>query len=108
MICVGLLVAASLFPLLNQKSDNDDDGDTPGSDLNAIPLTTYQEPVVDPVTNSVNGLTEESWFGEAIDGDTLVTITNSAATSSDENYNGLAVSNVTVTNNDNDARRTCY
>jgi hypothetical protein len=57
--------------LLNQESDNDNDIDTPSSDLNAIPLTTYEEPVVDPVTNNLNGLTEESWFGETIDGDKL-------------------------------------
>lgn len=94
IICVGLLVAAGLFPLLNQDSDNDDDGDTPSSDLNAIPLTTYDEPVVDPVTNSLNGLTEESWFGETIDGDTLNFATDNLGTSefnstNDEQRDGI-------------------
>ncbi|WP_455391834.1 beta-propeller domain-containing protein [[Eubacterium] cellulosolvens] len=79
IICVSLLIVASLFPMLNKKTTEQDD-DEHDSWLNAQPLTTYQEPVIDPTSNSVNGLEQESWFGGTLDEDTLNLVTENVGT----------------------------
>ena len=79
LICVALLVAAAIFPMF---APNDGDGNTDNTDsnLNVKKLTTYEDSIIDPETNTVNGLTTESWFGEELTEEQLNLITDNLDT----------------------------
>jgi hypothetical protein len=78
IICVGLLIGASLFPIFAPSGEKGTD--TSGSDLNISPLTTYEESIIDPETNTVNGLTTENWFSEELTDEELNFITDNIDT----------------------------
>jgi uncharacterized secreted protein with C-terminal beta-propeller domain len=73
LIVVVFLLGAALFVVNLNGLQN---GGSGGTQLDSTPMTTYDESVIDPETNSVNGLTTESWFGGLLENDKLDTSTD--------------------------------
>ncbi len=78
LVCICLLLTAALLqPIVKEKTTKDDDDITTTGET----LPVYKEPLVDPDTNSLNGLTNEDWFGEVIENDELTFVTDQLGTS---------------------------
>ncbi len=68
LICIGLLIAGVLFPVLqkNETSNKPEPNIPIGTQL-----VTYDDTVVEPGSNKVTGLTNEDWFSEMVKDDKL-------------------------------------
>jgi uncharacterized secreted protein with C-terminal beta-propeller domain len=67
IICIGLLIAGIVFPVFNNGPEDEPQDIV----LDGTPLTTYDDTVIEPGTNKLQGLTNEDWFSELLEDEEL-------------------------------------
>lgn len=92
LLCVSLLMVGMFFPIF--KDDDGGGSHSTGQTPDGTKLTTYEDSVIEPGSNKVNGLTNEDWFSELVDGDQLDFATDAVGlsefNSTDSSDNDLA------------------
>ncbi len=61
LVCVGLLIAGLLIPMLNNEGGGKSKDTSTGT-----PLTTFDDTVIEPGSNKISGLTNEDWFSQVL------------------------------------------